>query len=252
MHVSLAEYPAARQRYEQALPIYREIGDRLGEANCIRSLGDVALAINDTGEALACYQAALEQYRALELPNDMAGAATRIADLYERGKEYAQSEAHYTQAIDLAPENPMWRRNRAILYTKLGDAARAAADLAGAARLQPDHPFLHLRYGDLALLQARYADAGAHYRSFIAVLPNANSGHFGLALALAGLGDREGSLAALEQALALTYERQDVIDASEDVERMAQRDAQLGAGELLLPRLRAWLEAHPLEALPPK
>jgi tetratricopeptide (TPR) repeat protein len=52
VHVQLAEYPQAREHYEAALPIYREIREasrseaertaaRLGEANCTRRLGDV-------------------------------------------------------------------------------------------------------------------------------------------------------------------------------------------------------------------
>ena len=35
-----ARYEQAAESYEQALPIYRQIGDRLGEANAIQSLGD--------------------------------------------------------------------------------------------------------------------------------------------------------------------------------------------------------------------
>src|SRR5690606_35729336 len=41
VHVRLSELPEARARYEEALPIYRAIGARLGEANCIQALGDV-------------------------------------------------------------------------------------------------------------------------------------------------------------------------------------------------------------------
>ncbi len=36
-----AEYEAAREQYERALPLYRDIGDRLGQANCILNLGYV-------------------------------------------------------------------------------------------------------------------------------------------------------------------------------------------------------------------
>ena len=36
-----------RPRYEQALPLYRQVGDILGEANCIQSLGDIALERSD-------------------------------------------------------------------------------------------------------------------------------------------------------------------------------------------------------------
>jgi hypothetical protein len=33
--------------YEEALPLYRKVGDLLGEANCLKSLGDIARARSD-------------------------------------------------------------------------------------------------------------------------------------------------------------------------------------------------------------
>ena len=39
-----SDHEGARQAYEQALPLYRKVGYVLGEANCIKSLGDIALA----------------------------------------------------------------------------------------------------------------------------------------------------------------------------------------------------------------
>src|SRR5690606_7529097 len=38
VHVQVGEYAQARERYGEALPIYREIGDRLGEANTYRKM----------------------------------------------------------------------------------------------------------------------------------------------------------------------------------------------------------------------
>ena len=37
--------------YEEASPLYRQVGDVLGEANCIQGLGDIALARSDHGAA---------------------------------------------------------------------------------------------------------------------------------------------------------------------------------------------------------
>ena len=251
VHVRLAEYPQARARYAEALPIYRDIGARLGEANCIQRLGDVAVAEDDAAQAFAHYQAALAQFQALGLPNDQANVVTRMAGVYERRKEIERSLEYYTQAVELVPDNPMWRRNRANAYIKAGDADRARADLAAAGQLQPDHPFLALRYGDLALLETRYAEAAEHYRTFSAALPNVNGGYFGLAQALLGLGDTAAALASLEKALSLTYVRQDVMESIEALERLLQRDSRIAGVPLALQHLHAWLAAHQASDQPP-
>ncbi|MGF7211884.1 hypothetical protein GGE65_006506 [Skermanella aerolata] len=48
-----SDHDAARAWYEEALPLYRQVGAVLGEANCIQSLGDIALARSDHDAARA-------------------------------------------------------------------------------------------------------------------------------------------------------------------------------------------------------
>ena len=43
-----SDHDQARERYEDALPLYRRVGSVLGEANCIQSLGDIALRVRTT------------------------------------------------------------------------------------------------------------------------------------------------------------------------------------------------------------
>jgi hypothetical protein len=43
VHYILSEYDAARQQYEAALPIFRELGIQVGEASCIRALGETEI-----------------------------------------------------------------------------------------------------------------------------------------------------------------------------------------------------------------
>ena len=58
-----SEHDQARDRYEATLPLFRRVGDVLGEANCIRSLGDIALRRSDHDQARDRYEAALPLFR---------------------------------------------------------------------------------------------------------------------------------------------------------------------------------------------
>jgi tetratricopeptide (TPR) repeat protein len=58
-----SDHDAARARYEEALPLFRNVGDVLGEANCIQRLGDIALDRSDHDAARARYEEALPLFR---------------------------------------------------------------------------------------------------------------------------------------------------------------------------------------------
>ena len=50
-----SDHEAARRAYEEALPLYRQVGSVLGEANCISGLGDIALGRSDHEQARSRY-----------------------------------------------------------------------------------------------------------------------------------------------------------------------------------------------------
>ena len=65
----------ALERYEATLALYREIGDRLGEANTLQAIGDVLQFLNRSTEALERYEATLALYREI---GDRLGEANTL------------------------------------------------------------------------------------------------------------------------------------------------------------------------------
>ncbi len=61
------------------LPLYRKVGDVLGEANCIQSLGDFARARSDHEGARARYEEALALYERIAEPYSTGASHRSLA-----------------------------------------------------------------------------------------------------------------------------------------------------------------------------
>ena len=72
-------HDAARVAYEQALPLHRRVGDVLGEANCICHFGDLARAAGDETAATRQFEAALSLYASISQPVGAGWMHLRLA-----------------------------------------------------------------------------------------------------------------------------------------------------------------------------
>ena len=89
---------ARAQRYEEALPLYRRVGDVLGEANCIQGLGDIALARSDHDGARVLFDEALGLYARIEEPYSIGRAHEALARLAQDEDERARHIAAAREA----------------------------------------------------------------------------------------------------------------------------------------------------------
>ncbi|MFN2629685.1 MAG: tetratricopeptide repeat protein, partial [Gaiellaceae bacterium] len=94
-----ARHAEAVALYEQALPTYRELGDRLGEANTLKALGDAAGMQARYAEAVALYEQALPTYRELGDRLGEANTLTALGDAAGMQARYAEAVALYEQAL---------------------------------------------------------------------------------------------------------------------------------------------------------
>ncbi|MBU7585680.1 MAG: CHAT domain-containing protein, partial [Nostoc sp. TH1S01] len=111
--------------YNQALPLYRAVGDRAGVATTLNNIGRVYSDLGEKQQALSFYNQALPLYRAV---GDRAGVATtlnNIGGVYSNLGEKQQALSYYNQAL------PILRAvgDRAGVATTLNNIGRVYSDL---------------------------------------------------------------------------------------------------------------------------
>jgi tetratricopeptide (TPR) repeat protein len=125
MHDRRGDGQTALSYYEQALPIFREVGDRAGEAKTLNNIGAVYYARRDGQAALFYFEQALPIRREV---GDRAGeAVTRynIAMVHRDAGRLSEAiaELDLVVALDEAVQHPDLDADRAML-----DQVRAELD----------------------------------------------------------------------------------------------------------------------------
>lgn len=169
----LAEYDQARVRCEEALLIFRQIGDHLGEANCIRGLGDVHQMLREHRQAQARYEEALLLYQKISARLGEANCIRGLGDVHRMLREPEQAQRRYEEALPI--------------YRQIGDQLGEANCVRGLGDV-------HYSRAEYERARTRYEEALLIYRKIGAQLGEANC--------VLALGDAHRRLREPEQARA--------------------------------------------------
>jgi tetratricopeptide (TPR) repeat protein len=96
------ELEEARRRYEAALPLYDRIEARVGQANTLKGLGDLALRENELKEARRQYEAALALFETIEARLGKANTLHSLGDLAHQEGDHEEAVGFYVRSIQLA------------------------------------------------------------------------------------------------------------------------------------------------------
>jgi DNA-binding SARP family transcriptional activator/Tfp pilus assembly protein PilF len=177
----LEDYDAAEPNVHQALNMFRDLGDRDGEAVVLNGL---ALMLEKQGrydEALAYAVDALRMLKAVGHWWTQATLENGVGWLYAQLGQYADALTYCQRALSLH---------------------RESGHRGGAADTLDSLGYIYLHLGDLAQAKAHYEQAIEAYRELGAVFGEGNS-LAGLGDVLAGEGDAEAARAAYMEAMAV-------------------------------------------------
>ena len=96
-----SDHDAARKAYEDARPLYRQVGSVLGEANCIKGFGDIALRRSDHDAACKAYEDARPLYRQVGSALGEANCILRLGDIALARSNHDAARKAYEEALPL-------------------------------------------------------------------------------------------------------------------------------------------------------
>jgi len=179
-----AEYEGALGYYDQALPLYEELGDLAGQGDVYRRLGEIHNLTGDSAQALAMYEKALPFFEKADSAVGQGIVYARRGEIHFLAGDNAQALAMYEKALPFFEKanSPVGQatvyQGRGDIYVTIGENAQALAmyekalpffegvnDSAGQGNVYEARGAVYVYTGDNAQALAMYDKALAFYES---------------------------------------------------------------------------------------
>jgi tetratricopeptide (TPR) repeat protein len=95
------DYDYARSRIDQVIPRQRGLRDEPGMADSLRLLGEISLRQEKFGEAETCLNDALQQFRNLQMPLGEAECLKDLGDFYILRNRFEEGRKMYTESRNI-------------------------------------------------------------------------------------------------------------------------------------------------------
>lgn len=206
---AIAANPADARPYLTVVPVLLRQGDPKGA----RKYVDQLLEKSPRGVS-AVYLNALVTYSERKLPaardlvlNVLKSAPDHVPSLLLAGaieldsSNFAQSESHFSRALQINPNLLAVRKTLVGLYIRTGDPDRATDELTKLQALRPNDPSLLALAGEVAIINGNFDDAARALEKAVAANPKDAASRVRLGQARFAAGNTEQGIEDLEQAV---------------------------------------------------
>ena len=175
------DYVSARALQEEALTLFRQLGNQQGIARSLGNLGNVASNQGDYVSARALQEEALALFRQLWDQSSIATALGNLGLVAERQGDYAGARALQEEALTINRQSGN-QQGIARSLGNLGNVAERQGDYAGARALQEEALTINrqlghqsgiaitlMNLGNVASIQGDYARARALYEEGLTI-----------------------------------------------------------------------------------
>lgn len=253
-HARQGHFDQTRSLFEEALVIYQQTADQLGEAKTWYSLGFLAHEQGRFADSTNSYQQSLALYQRLGMVRDQGNLHNALGMGYTARSDYLQAQYYYAQAKEIADEthNRLYagyaRHNLGLIASHLGDYGQAQAYYEAALAIYEqigdrreiawgsnNLGLLYQHLGDYETAR-RYHEQSLQTAQELGVRAVEGIAYCRLGQALAGLGQPAEADAAFTKALAIQRELGQMHWA---MESLAGR-VRLAVGQGELAQAQAW------------
>ena len=133
MQQETGDYPAAAASHQQALALFRDLGNRLGQAEALNRLGELSTRTSATSQARERHTQALAIARDISAPPEEARALEGLGQAHLQDGNPGQAAAHLQQALAIYQRigAPAARRVQETLQNHESDVHRPRAPASG-------------------------------------------------------------------------------------------------------------------------
>ncbi|NEP34987.1 CHAT domain-containing protein [Moorena sp. SIO3B2] len=191
----VSQFREALQSWQRALTIYREIGDRKGEAYSLGNLGNVYQHLGDYKKAIEFHQQSLAIVREIGDWQDEAGSLGNLGIAYNYLGDYQKAIENFQQSLAIEREIGD-RQGEAGSLNNLGNAYNYLGNYPKAIEFHQQSLAIHRDIGDWQGVANSLANLGNVYNS-LGDYPKAIEKHQQSLAIKREIGDRKGEAYSL-------------------------------------------------------